>query len=499
LDGVDPLWDMALLTLLGMVTLTCFWILAKHSTGSRRWALLGTLWFISLPAILYYTRIHMGYPLAFFLMGMALQAKGRYGWAGVAFGMVPITHTNFLVPLAAWLGASFLSHERKDRLRGFLRLGVTFLIPILLLEIARFLFMGQPFAWSRGVVDIVQRHGSRTYQTSWAHIPVFMSIANGWLNGLLLFSGLAYPIFRGRKTSLLDAVYLAAWSVIGAYTLWAGIWHKELVPRMIAGVYPMMALLSLFTIMKMARRVGKRLADRARLYYRAMGILVVAVVLPAVLIGNLLDVNAASSTAYSQIEETMSRAAEAGLPVRYFGNFHAAQFYALVYQVETGINETSLDLITGDTRAVMIFEDVAGAVNPLQAMLVDDFRIDLEDYDITTFGPHFTAYGPSSIEARTGTTEMIASARALPSPRSENPVTGTVTVWWPRSPEGVFEARHEPTEFIFHYDGGCITPRRFYDENYYHLLVEKATILWRELQTGDFREMIDLIVTWIRE
>jgi len=497
--GVNPLWDMAMLTLLGMATLSCFYSLAKQVTNSRRWALLGTLWFISLPSILYYTRIHMGYPLAFFLMGITFQTKKRYGWAGLAFGMVTITHTNFLVPLAAWLGASFLMHTGKGRIRNFARVGVAFLFPILVLEIVRFLFMGQMFAWSLNVFSIVQRHGSRTYQTTWAHIPVLTGVANGWLNGLLLALGIVYPGVRERRDSLPDAIYLAGWLVVAAYSLWTGIWHKELVPRMITGVYPMLAIMTLLTMMKITRRIGIKLTAPMRPFYRLAGILIVIVVLPSMLIDHLLDANIASRTAYPQIEEMMIRAADAGLPVRYFGNFHVGYFYALEHQVETSINETSLDLITGDTRAVMIFENVAGHSNPLQDALENDPRIDLADYDISTFSPHFTAYRPSQIEGRLGTAGMILQDRTLPSPRSGSAVIGSVTVWWPREPSGTFHARHEPLEFIFYYNEGCITPHRFGEQNYYDLLSEKAVILWNEFGAGDFQEMIDLIFTWIRE
>jgi hypothetical protein len=499
LGGVNPLWDMVMLTLLGAITLVCFHALATHFTGSRRWALLGTLWFVSLPAILYYTRIHMGYPLAFFLMGMTFQTRKRYGWAGLAFGLAPIMHTNFLVPLATWLGASFLLHEREERFRDFIRLGAVFLIPILALEMTRALFMGQLFFWSRNVFDIVQRHGSHTYQTTWAHIPVLLVGTNGWPNALLLFAGIAYPAIRRRPISLLDAVYLAAWSVFVAYTLWVGVGHKELVQRMIVGIYPLMALLSLFTVMEIARRVDARLKAGARRLYRVAGGLVVAIILPASLIGHLLDANVGSRTAYPQIEETMIRAAEAGLPVRYFGNFHVGYFYALVHQVETSINETSLDLITGDTRAVMIFENTGRNVNPLLEALADDPRVDLADYEVTTFSPHLPSYRAAGFEGRAGTAEMMARIWTIPSPRSDDATMGSVTVWWPRQPEGAFQARHEPLAFVFHYTGGCITPRRFGEENYYHLLADKAVILWQELRAGHFREMVDLIVTWIRE
>lgn len=500
LGGVDPLWDMVMLTVLGMVMLTCFYSLARYFVKSRRWALLGTLWFASLPIILYYSRFHIGYPLAFFVLGMALQVKKQYGWAGLAFGMVPITHTNFLVPLTTWLGSSFILYQGKTRFRDFIRLGIALLVPILILEITRFLFMGEPFSWSRSLFNIVQKHGARTYHTSWAHIPVVVSTANGLPNALLLLTGIAYPLVRERKISLLDAVYLASWSVIAAYTLWVGIWHKELAQRMIAGVYPMLAIGSLVTVMRTGRRIGKSLSNRNQKFYRLAGALIVAVILPMSFTNHLLDATVASRTAYPQVEQTMIRAAEAGLPVRYFGNFHVGYFFALVHQVETNINEPSLDVITGDTRSVLIFEDVGGKTpNSIPAVLEDDPRINPSDYEIVTYAPHITAYPPANTEGRAGTARTLALARELSPPRSDNASRGMVTVWWPREPEGTFQARHEPLEFVFHYDGGCITPRRFGDENYYHTLADKATILWEAIRIGNFEEVVDLVTTWVQE
>jgi hypothetical protein len=499
LGGINPLWDMVWLTILGMITMLVFYRITAKLAGTRRWAMLGTLWFLTLPSILYYTRIHMGYPLAFFLLGMLLQSEERYGWAGVAFGMAPTTHANFWVPLLAWLGWSFLLYRGEGRIGKFARLILGLLIPILILEFVRFLFLGKPMGWVQSVLGNVRRHSSFVYQTTWLHIPVMVIFSNGWLNAVLLLVGLAYPAVRRGQHSQLDAAYLTGWSVLGAYALWTGIFHKELVPRMITGVYPLLAMTSTFVAMQLTRLLRERLSLPIWQIVRRVGGAAFVALLGVTFVNNVLDAAVGSRTAYNVIDRAIEQATDTGLPVRYFGNYHAGYFFALKSQAETSINETSLDIITGDRRAVLIFEGGIWGPHETADALADDSRFNPADYAVEVY-PHLRLYRPYiADDGRAATARLVEAGRVLPPVRSPQAPVSTVSIWWPREPDGIFQARYEPSEYIYYYQGGCATPPEFGQGNYYHVLAEKAALLWAELRVGRVGHALNLIVTWLRQ
>ncbi|MEJ2150724.1 MAG: hypothetical protein P8Z40_14775, partial [Chloroflexota bacterium] len=73
LGNGSPVWEMVPLAILSALALAALFRLVARLTGSTRWAMVAALWYVSLPTILYYTRIHIGYPLAFFTLGLAAQ------------------------------------------------------------------------------------------------------------------------------------------------------------------------------------------------------------------------------------------------------------------------------------------------------------------------------------------------------------------------------------------------------------------------------------------
>ena len=87
--GVNPAIEIILLVVSGIVATAAQFRLTARLTGSARWAVLATLWFVSLPTILYYTRMHMGYPLAAFTLGLLLFSEKRYAWAGIGCSFAP--------------------------------------------------------------------------------------------------------------------------------------------------------------------------------------------------------------------------------------------------------------------------------------------------------------------------------------------------------------------------------------------------------------------------
>ena len=57
----------------------------------------------------------------------------------------------------------------------------------------------------------------------------------------------------------------------------------------------------------------------------------------------------------------MEQAVVAAMPVPYFVNMNAGLYFGLRHWVMVNVNEQNLDIITGDTQAVLIFERVPNA------------------------------------------------------------------------------------------------------------------------------------------
>jgi hypothetical protein len=508
--GVNPLGDTILLALAGAAMVAAFFSLAAHLTGSKRRGMLAALWLISLPTLIYYTRYHIGYPLACFVAGLLLFSRRRYGWAGLLFGIALPLHANFAVPVAAWLGWSVLLDKQSRRVGSLLRVGAGMAASVLAVETVRFLFIGQPLGWTLGMVRAVERHYSMYTDTTWLHIWEVVRFSNGWLNALLLLTGLVYPAVRRRGAPLLDAAYLAGWSIVVAYTLRGGLAHTELVPRMLAGVYPLLVLAAVFTLTEGASRLAEVLRPQARAAARLAAGAMIAIGLPVAMINHTLDAAVASRTAYPQIDQAMAEAAEAGLAVRYFGNRHVGGFFGLRHGVEVVVDERPPDeaipTVLGNTRAVLIFEGTPAYTPPTLA----DLRAALPDaaalYTITTY-PNMVRYRPfTAEEGRLGTADF-RRLDGLPYAREAGADVGLVEIWWPRNPQGTFEVGEggDPTVTgpgLHHYRGeGCISTRRYGDgtQNYYHVLGGKAGEVWAALTEGGLREALEVIRSAVEE
>lgn len=501
LGGFNPHWDTLLQTLLAALTIVALYRLLARLTGSRRRAMLGALWFLSLPIILYYTRMHLGYALAFFTLGLMLQAEGRYGWAGLAFGQALTSHLTLLVPLAAWLGFSALVAQlerQPGRVRNFLKLGVSILPPILLIEAYTFFINGIPFGWLRSVIGVGGRVGADPGGTTWTHLWEVVRLPNGWLNAALLLAGVLYPLVRKPRVPLMDAVYLAGWSVVGVYTLRTGLTHTVFLSRLLVGVYPLLAMASTFTLTRLAARIGRRLAPPLRGAYRLALGAVVVVGLPLALVGHTLDAAVGSRTAYHVADAVVAQAGEAGLPVRYAGNQHAAKFAGLRHHVEMSINEDAVDVITGDSRAVLIFEDTN---DPILAALLADPRFDPSRYTVSTYA-HLRPYRPAQAERFFLSTAQAVALRKRPHARQPGAEPTRMQVWWPNDPQGTFVARRdvdfEAASYVIHYDGGpCTASRRFGGDTqfYYQVLLERGREVGAALREGDLGGAWDIFWT----
>jgi hypothetical protein len=475
----DPVWEMIPLTILSALALAGLSRLVARLTGSARWGMVAALWYVSLPTILYYTRIHIGYPLAFFTLGLMAQGERRYGWSGVAFGLAITAHPNFVIPIACWLfwsGVIHLFGEAGEiriwaRLADLLRLGVGLLIPVLAIEGIEFLYDGQVLGWSRGYVREALRLSGGLHGEPWpiTHLLHIMGFSNGWLNLALLLVGLAYPLVRERRASLADAAFLSAWSVLGFYSLRVAWGSTFLTPRMFAAVYPLLVIVAVVT----AARLAARLPQSAVAALRPLAAIVLPIGLSLALIGHTLDAAVASRTGYEAIDRAFIQAAEAGVPVRYVGNWNAGRFFGMRRQVEVALNDTDPQIIAADRRAVLVFD----GLDP--AALGDDSALEPTAYTVTTF-PHMAAYRPRAVENYGVSPTLIRELARGAYGREDGAPTTQVEIWWPRNPAPPYDYSPIAADPNHYYSGsGCASPRPFGfgTKNFYHLLLEKTGIL----------------------
>lgn len=503
LFGPSAVYEMVLLSLLGAVLAASLFLLAEAYTRSRRWALLGALWFAGLPIILYYTRTHIGYPLAFYGLGLLLHTRKHYTWAGLAFGLAFTSHFNYLVPLAFWMLWAFITDRETRSIRSMAQLGLGFLLPLLLLETARFFFTGVPFGWLQEEIrDALRLAGQTASSESWpvTHLIRLIGFSNGWLNAVLLLSGVAYPLFRARRPSLMDSIYLSGWSVLVFYSLQVSLLHNTfLTPRMFAAIYPNLALASIYTGWQAADWLKTRLKPASWAVSQVVGCGIVLVVLPLSTLDAALDALVGSRTAYQEVDNLLAEAAASRLPVRYYGNFLTGLYWGHRHDLFVNTNETDVDRVLQDTQAVLVFED---ADSPALEQFYSSPSFDPAAYTITTI-PHRIAYRPAWAENYGVGPQALHDLSWLIYAHRPNADTTTLVVLWPNRPTGEFAARSDPDQYIFTYEGGCSLPHPFDGPdgagwNYYHLLWDKLKQLVHTLRTGGVGAGLELVRGWLQ-
>lgn len=472
--GTHPLWQTVLLILCGAVMVAALFRITTHITGSQRWALIAALWLISLPTILYYTRMHLGFPLMFFVLGIMLYMDRRWWWCGVCFALSVISHFNFSVPSAAFLVFATLVAPAERRIRTALIIIAAIALTITVIETIDFLFTGIPFNWVRAVIsDSTRLSAGGSPRRAWPiyHLISLMAFSNGWGHAILLLIGIAYPLVRKPRIPLMDAIYLTAWSVFAFYSIRVAIGNTFLTPRMFSAVYPLFVILSTFTVVRILNHLE---LPRQRI---AVGIASLALALS--LIGVMPETAFASQTGFNSIDQAYQYAAQAGLPVRFIGNFHEAYFFGRKYGVETSINAE----ITGnDTRAVLIFVNVH---NGSSKWLGETGVLNPDDYEINQY-PHIPLSPALTVEEYGVSPERLAIIRDL----INQPVRprASIDIWIPKSPQGDFEVQVDSPKYVFYYDGeSCVFSRQYgenMDKNFYHILLEKAVETGQKLLSG---------------
>ena len=490
LFGLNPILEAVILSLLGALMAWVMLRLIERVTGSLRWALLGALWFLTLPTILYYTRMHVGYALVFFTLGLLLHSEEHYGWAGVAFGLTLTSHFNTLIPLGLWAIWSFALDRETRRFRNLLWLGLGFLAPILILETVRWLYLGVPFGWLRNVVNDALRLSGEDFssQQSWPvwHIIHWVSFANGPINAFLLLIGLLYPLVRKPHTRLMDAIYAAGWSLLAFYSIRISLLGNTfLTPRMVATAYPLLAITSAFTIRRLWLRAEERLQARRRVLLKTAGALIVAIGLPLSITNQALDAAAGSQTAFDEIDGVVAQAASAGLPVRYFGYFPAGLAFGQRHGVPVAANESYPDILAADGQSVRIIQSVPP--DEVGSTLAEQ-TLDPEQYEQNII-PQAALWRPAQLETYGMSPERLREWTPIPAGHQANAYHPVAVIYWPDQPHGEFIGRDDPESLVFFYRGsGCYMPLPIGegDEaiNYYVILGDKVRTTWMLLRQG---------------
>lgn len=500
LFGSDPVWEMVILTLLGFMMVGAFHRMLAQLTGSSRWALVGSLWFLSLPTILYYTRIHIGYPLAFYTFGIMLCIDRRWLWAGLALGLAILSHFNYSVGVIFWLFWLLLLDAQRERISAALKLAAGMVGVILFFEAIEFLYNAYMLGWLRAVAEEGARLSNSLQGTErWpiTHLLNLVAFSNGWPSAILLVTGIAYPVVRKPRIPVMDAIYLTGWGIFGGYSLRVSLGNTFLTPRMFSAAYPLLAICAIFTLMRLVARASKYAQVRSlRLEQAVPGAL--SILIAVGLISNTTYTAQTARTGYEDIEQVMRRAADANLPVRYFGNFHVAYFYGSLFSRELSINETSMDLITSDQRAVLVFESSEHSTQ-LRALRTA-LGAEIDDYEITS-SPHLYWYVPALVEDYGISPDVLHGLRETIASTRRDASRSSIEVWWPTAPDGTFQARESRQDLIFYYSGSGCTARQTYPDGtkYYEILLDKAATVWDEILQGNFKGVVDLLWKWITE
>jgi hypothetical protein len=440
--------------------------LARHISGSTALGALAGLAWLALPAQMVYSRTHLGYPLAWFTLGVWAYTAGRWRWAGLALMAALMGHGTFAALVGVFLLASIAAGRRPQGWQAWAELAAFMLLPWLAFEALSYAFTGVPFEWTRGTIEWYFFYQNSPQATNWWHVWESVELANGTLLALLLAASALYPLARTRRAGAAWPIYITAWAVLAVYTARAGLTQARFIPRAIAGVYPLLAVLSVITLACLARRLGQRGAGpggRGLAGGAVAGALALA--LYAGFASNLLAAREFSRTGYPAIEAAFQEASRAGQPVRYWGNQWAGLYFAKLYGVEAAIDDPDAPTASGDTQAMLIFEDNSQDMREQMAGRRGLYAV--------TAAAHLRAnLWPAGVESEVPTPEMdaVRAGYAL------GPQAGRIEIWRPLAPQGQFTARDDVLTHTWHYTGaGCIVPPRygFGTQHWYQLVFQR--------------------------
>ena len=443
LFGPDPHWETLLLLIATAVSLATVYELTRLFNGSRLAGLMATLLLTALPAFQYFSRIHLGYPTPFLLLGWLMIWHKRWAWAGACFGLAITAHYNLWVPvgLSVLVLAVF---SRPDTWKNWLTFGLAFAVPLLAVDGLFFFYNGVAFEWNRSVFTEVLRLsklGEGAPKPNWLWVGQTVIASDGLILTLVLAIGVFTPLilFRRDKTGL--ALSLTFIAVATLYTVQAGLGRAFLVSRVLAPSYPFWAICS--------TTVVSSLIDGLRqfsLKHISKGIIVIG--LAGVITHTAIFIHQFTQTPYPRIEQVFVKAAKENRPVRHGGNRWIPLFFAQTYGVELLTNDSRWIEANTPGQAVLIFENQSPSI-----LSRDNYQVE-------------------SVEVSSAADAVYAGLT------TEAAIPRHFEIWWPTGTSSSIGKPSNMPQYSTYYGGsGCVTPPPYIKKTlyFYQLVWQKLT------------------------
>jgi hypothetical protein len=471
LFGASPVLESALLVLAAGLAAASLFLVARTALPGRGWALAATLWYFAWPTTLYYTRIHLGYPLALFLAGLAAGTRGHDFLSGALLALGILAHPGLALPALAWLAAAAALSQQRSLKRMLMRVAGSALT-LLLLEALRYAYTGETFGWWQGQLTDVRAYSGTGGGTRWSHVLEAFWLANGGLHATLCLIGIAAFLATVRRhgRSPGDPVFATALTVFAFYAVRTGAGVAGFNMRLLLGVKPLLAITAMTGVAHAipARRWSPRPPARA--------LLATLLLVPAV--SGFASARRISGSAYPELERAFLQATSLSIPVRYFGQPYAALFFGVKHNVETLANASDFNTVPLHTPAAVVVVEARTSADtrPVAQALA---AADIVEYDYRAL-PHPIL----SSRLRAMEEAFFPSTRQLwEIARTPDPEKPELAIWVPRNPSVVppasyTDAGQVPYEWLsyyYHGDGGCqIVPRDHpYAWRYYRYLLPR--------------------------
>lgn len=353
LAGATPLNETVFLSLLGVGAAMAVADLAYLALGQKRWALLSVLLWLTLGSTLYYLRMQMGYPLAFFVIGLALYARRYFVPAGICLLLAALAHISFAVPVALWLGISFVLGIGPRSVVEWIGLGVPMIGGYLGYEYIALRFSTEIWHTAKNFLREIQLLDAVIFPDNpLGYLWFLFKASNGVpMTGYVTAALFGYPVLlllqrpASPGSRLRHALYLTCVPFIGYMVIRSGINHRITVLRPLAGVIPLLVIIGTHLFSQWVRW----LHQHSQVAEKLVGLLLsVGVSWQAIQIEFLLV--RCSTTAYPAVEMAFEEATEQNIPVVYLGNDWIGAYYRAVTGATTLINPGQPPLATETTN-----------------------------------------------------------------------------------------------------------------------------------------------------
>ncbi len=443
--GPAPHWETLLLMIATATSLATVYELTRLFNGTRLAGIIAALLLAALPAFQYFSRIHLGYPIPFLLLGWLMIWHKRWALAGACFGLAITAHYNSWAPVGLSLLAA-MSFSRPPTWKNRLIFGTSFAAPLLAVDGLFFLYNGVAFEWNRSVfteITRLSRLGDATPKPNWLWVGETVITSNGLILALVLATGIFAPLILFRRDKAGLAVSLTCVVLASLYTVQAGLGRAFLVSRVLASAYPFWAICSASVCANMLGRLRP-------VPLRRIGAGIVILGLAGAIAHTAIFIREFTETLYPQIEQAFIKAAEEKRPVRHEGNRWIPLFFAQIYEIELLTNDSRWIKADSPGQAVLIFEHESPGT-----LSRDNYRIESLEIGSTT-----DALYPGLME--------------------EAGIPRRFEIWWPAGASSLIGNQINLPSYSAYYSGsGCVTPPPYGAGTlYFHQLVWQKITNW---------------------